>query len=69
MVKAADGTRRFFTSVKLKRVVDTLEKHVFDDNGLPNKKHEYYDDVFDAISYAVWHYSDWGKTRTISIRR
>ncbi len=61
MVKSADGTRRFFTNVRLKRVVDTLEKHVFDENGLPNKKHEYFDDIFDAMSYAVWHYSDYGK--------
>ena len=69
MVKAADGTRRFFINNKLKRGVDTLEKHVFDDNGLPDKKHEYFDDVYDAMSYAVWHYSDYGKTKTNTIRR
>lgn len=58
MVKSVDGTRRFFANNKLKKVVETLENHSFDDNGLPNKKHEYYDDVFDAISYGVFPYSD-----------
>ena len=69
MVKSADGTRRFFASNKLKRVVSTLEKHVFDDNGLPNKKHEYYDDIFDAMSYAVWHYSDFSSNKFRGGRR
>jgi len=69
MVKSADGTRKVFFNSNIKRVVETLEKHVFDDNGLPNKKHEYFDDVFDAISYAVWHYSDYGKARLTTNRR
>ncbi len=69
MVRSADNTRRFFISTALKRGVDTLEKHVFDDNGLPDKKHEYFDDVFDAMSYAVWHYSDYGKTKSAPMRR
>ncbi len=68
-VCSTDNTRRFFANNKLKRVTDTLEKHVFDENGLPDKKHEFFDDVFDSMSYAVWHYSDYGKTRTVSIRR
>lgn len=58
MVKSVDGTRRFFANNKIKKVVETLENHSFDDNGLPNKKHEYYDDVFDAISYGVYPYSE-----------
>ena len=64
MIKATDGTRRVFVNNKLKRAVDTLEKHVFDDNGLPNKKHDYFDDVYDSMSYAVWHYSNYGKYKT-----
>lgn len=69
MIKATDGTRRVFVHHKLKRAVETLEKHVFDDNGLPNKKHEYFDDVFDAMSYAVWHYSSYGRSKTVTQRR
>jgi len=69
MVKSADNTRRFYVSNKIKKAVDTLEKHVFDDNGLPDKKHEYFDDVFDSMSYAVWHYSTMGRTKTASTRR
>lgn len=64
MIKAVDGTRRLFINTNLKRVVETLEKHFFDDNGLPNKKHEYHDDVFDSISYAVFHYSNYGHKPT-----
>ncbi|NOQ31813.1 MAG: hypothetical protein GQ570_11885 [Helicobacteraceae bacterium] len=59
MIKAVDGTRKLFVSTKIKKAVETLEKHFFDENGLPNKKHEYHDDVFDAMSYAVYHYSDY----------
>ena len=65
MVCSADGTRRFFIDPKLKRVVDTMEKHVFAENGLPDKKHEYFDDVYDSASYAVWHYSTYGKSNTV----
>lgn len=61
LIKSADGTRKWFVSPNIKKVVETLEKHYFDDNGLPNKKHEYHDDVFDAISYPAYHYSDYGK--------
>ncbi len=64
MIKATDGTRRVFINSSLKRTVETLEKHVFDDNGLPNKKHEYFDDVYDSMSYAVWHYSNYGRSKT-----
>lgn len=60
-VCSADGTRNYFVNEKCKRTIETLEKHIFDDNGMPNKKHEYHDDVFDATSYAVWHYSSYGK--------
>jgi len=65
VVCSIDRTRRVFVSSKCKRLLETLEKHVFDDNGMPNKKHAYHDDVFDAFSYATWHYSDYGKS-TIS---
>ena len=64
MVKSADGTRRIFFNSKLKRVVETLEKHVFDENGLPSKKHEYFDDVFDALSYGAFPYSDFTNKAT-----
>lgn len=64
MVKSIDGTRRVYVNTKLKRVVETLEKHVFNENGLPNKKHEYFDDIYDAMSYAVWHYSNYGRYKT-----
>ena len=66
MVCSMDKTRRFFVNPKCKRTIETLEKHVFDDNGLPNKKHEYHDDVFDALSYATWHYSNYGKSTASS---
>ena len=66
MVKAADGTRKFFVDNSIKRVVETLEKHVFDDNGMPNKKHEFHDDVFDSISYGVFPYAGFGVKSTIS---
>lgn len=58
MVKSANNTRRFFVSPKLTKVIETLEKHYFAENGLPNKTHEYHDDIFDAISYAVYNYAD-----------
>ena len=61
MVKTADGTRKWFVNKEVKKVIETLEKHYFDDNGMPNKKHAYHDDVFDAISYPAYHYSDLGK--------
>jgi len=66
-IMASDGTRKLFLSNKLKMVVETMEKHVFDDNGLPNKKHEYLDDVFDAISYGYYPYSTYGKAATIQV--
>jgi hypothetical protein len=62
MIKASDGTRRYFISIKCKRLIEAHEKHVFDENGLPNKKHEWFDDVFDASSYASWHYSTYGRS-------
>jgi hypothetical protein len=67
MVLAVSGVRKFFVNPKLKRVVETLEKHFFDENGLPNKKHEYQDDVFDALSYAVYHYSDYSKHQVVRV--
>lgn len=69
MVKSASGQRKIFFSNKLKMVVETLEKHYFDDNGLPNKKHEYHDDIFDALSYGAYPYSDLGKSETIITTR
>ena len=68
MVKSTDGTRRFFANNKLKKVVETLENHSFDDNGLPNKKHEYYDDVFDAISYGVYPYSEMSIQKSFKVQ-
>jgi len=62
-IKARDGTRKLFLSNKIKKVVETMEKHSFDDNGLPNKKHEYMDDVFDALSYGYYPYSTYGTQR------
>lgn len=62
MICAVDGTRRYFIHKRCKRAIETHEKHVFDENGLPNKKHEWFDDVFDSESYASWHYSDYGKS-------
>lgn len=67
MVLAVSGVRKFFVNPKLKRVVETLEKHFFDENGLPNKKHEYHDDVFDALSYACYHYSDYSKHQVVRV--
>lgn len=61
MICSADGTRRYFIHKRCKRSIEAHEKHVFDDNGLPNKKHEWLDDVFDSNSYASWHYSDYGR--------
>ena len=63
MVCSIDKTRRVFVSAKCKRLTETLEKHVFDDNGMPNKKHAYHDDVFDAFSYCTWHYSSYGTNK------
>ena len=68
MVKSTDGTRRFFANNKLKKVVETLENHSFDDNGLPNKKHEYYDDIFDAISYGVYPYSEMSIQKSFKVQ-
>lgn len=65
MIKATSGVRKFYVSTRLKKVVETLEKHFFDENGLPNKKHEYHDDIFDALSYAVYHYSDYSKHQMV----
>ncbi len=63
MIKSVDGTRRLFFSNKLKKIVETLEKHSFDDNGIPNKKHEYFDDIFDALSYGAYPYSEFGSQK------
>ena len=57
MVNSASGLRRWFVKPSLSKVIETMEKHFFDDNGMPNKKHEYHDDVFDAISYATYPYA------------
>lgn len=62
MVKATDETRTIFFNSKFRKVTETLEKHTFDDNGLPDKKHEFYDDVFDALSYGAFPYSSYGKS-------
>lgn len=62
MICSTDKTRRYFVHKRCKRLIETHEKHVFDDNGLPNKKHEWLDDVFDGSSYATWHYSSYGKS-------
>ena len=68
LIKSASGLRKYFVAPHLKKVVETLEKHVFDDNGLPNKKHEYHDDIYDALSYSAWHYSDLGKSQATKIK-
>lgn len=68
LIKSASGLRKYFVAPHLKKVIETLEKHVFDDNGLPNKKHEYHDDVYDALSYSAWHYSDLGKSQATKIK-
>lgn len=62
MICSSDGTRRYFVHKRCKRHVEAHEKHVFDDNGLPNKKHPWIDDVFDDTSYATWHYSGYGNS-------
>lgn len=62
-IMASDGERNIFISSQIKKVVETMEKHVFDDNGLPNKKHEYFDDIFDACSYGYYPYSSYGKAQ------
>lgn len=67
LIKSASGLRKYFVAPHLKKVIETLEKHVFDDNGLPNKKHEYHDDIYDALSYSAWHYSDLGKSQATKI--
>lgn len=63
MVVNNANERNFFISksVKDKRVIETLEKHYFSENGLPNKSHAYHDDIFDALSYPAYHYSDYAK--------
>ena len=68
LIKSASGLRRYFVAPHLKKVIETLEKHVFDDNGLPNKKHEYHDDIYDTLSYSAWHYSDLGKSQATKIK-
>jgi len=62
MICSTDRTRRYFINAKCKRLIEAHEKHIFDENGLPNKKHEWYDDVFDASSYTSFHYSDYGSS-------
>jgi len=64
MICSADGVRRVFIDVKIKRMVETLERHTFDDNGMPDKKSGY-DHLYDGFSYALWHYSKLGMTKTI----
>lgn len=61
MICSVDGTRRYFIHKRCKKSIEAHEKHVFDDNGLPSKKHEWIDDVFDSCSYSSWHYSGFGK--------
>ena len=68
LIKSASGLRKYFVAPHLKKVIETLEKHVFDDNGIPNKKLEYHDDVYDALSYSAWHYSDLGKSQSTKIK-
>lgn len=63
MICSTDGTRRYFIHKRCKRAIEAHEKHVFDENGLPNKKHEWYDDVYDSNSYASWHYSSYGTNK------
>lgn len=67
MICSVDKTRRYFIHPRCKRAIEAHEKHVFDENGLPNKKHEWFDDVFDSDSYASWHYSDYGKSVASSV--
>lgn len=60
MICSTDKTRLYFIHPRCKKLTEAHEKHTFDDNGLPNKKHEWIDDVFDGSSYASWHYSSYG---------
>lgn len=62
MICSADKTRRYFIHKRCVKAIEAHEKHVFDENGLPNKKHPWIDDVFDSNSYTSWHYSDYGNT-------
>jgi len=63
MIMATDGTRRVYVKLELKRLVETLERHTFDDNGMPDKKAGY-DHLYDGFSYALWHYSSYGRSKT-----
>ena len=63
LICSVDKTRKWFVHERCKRIIETFEKHCFDDNGMPNKKHEYFDDVYDSVSYSQWHYSDFGKNK------
>ena len=67
MICSADGSRRVFIHASLKRMIETLERHVFNDDGMPDKKSGY-DHLYDGFSYALWHYSKLGST-SISTRR
>jgi len=63
MIMATDGTRRVYVKLELKMLVETLERHTFDDNGMPDKKAGY-DHLYDGFSYALWHYSSYGRSKT-----
>lgn len=67
MICSTDKTRRYFIHPRCKKSIEAHEKHVFDENGLPNKKHEWHHDVFDSNSYATWHYSEYGTNKATSV--
>lgn len=69
MICAVDRTRKYFVHKRCKRLIETNEKHYFDENGLPNKKHEWHDDVFDSSSYVSYHYSDLGTNKVTQLNR
>lgn len=41
-----------------------MERYSFDSHSMPDKSHDYYDDVYEALSYATWHYSSYGRSVT-----
>ena len=63
IICSVDKVRRYFVSDKCKKLIEAFEKHTFNDDGLPNKKHAWYDDIYDASSYASWHYSSYGSSK------
>ncbi len=60
LILAADGTRKLFINNQLKKVVETMERHTFK-NGKPDKTHEYFDDVYDSLSYGCYPYTRFGR--------